>query len=287
MVTPGNVLVGADGSEGADNAVRWAAKEAERRNTTLHILHAYDDSGMSPHVRPDHKAADVARDQAERIAAHAKLIAHDVAPRLVVRSDAGIGDPSTILLDAAGSAALVVVGSRGRGGLVSALLGSISQRVVTHAVCPTVVVRGRSAPDGAVVVGADGSPAGAHAVGLAFEEAAARACPLIALHAYVMPVPPWHPGLPPLIEPPGQREAVQRRTLDDVLAPWREKFPQVAVEAQVTCGDPVHVLIAASRDAQLVVVGGRAHASLAGTVLGSVGLKLLHHAACPVAIAHG
>jgi nucleotide-binding universal stress UspA family protein len=52
------------------------------------------------------------------------------------------GSPGDVLVEAADGADLVVVGSRGRGGLRSALLGSVSSHVVQHAPCPVVIVRG-------------------------------------------------------------------------------------------------------------------------------------------------
>ncbi len=54
------------------------------------------------------------------------------------------GSPGDVLVDAAADADLVVVGSRGRGGIKSALLGSVSSHVAHHAPCPVVIVRAPS-----------------------------------------------------------------------------------------------------------------------------------------------
>jgi nucleotide-binding universal stress UspA family protein len=69
-----------------------------------------------------------------------------------------------------------------------------------------------------------------------------------------------------------------------VLAPWREKYPDVPLEVLLTHHGIAGELVAASRRAQLVVVGSRGHGVIAGTMLGSTGLQLLHHADCPVHI---
>lgn len=284
MTVRHTILVGTDGSDGSRAAIRWAAREAERRLADLSVLHAYERVWGTADT-PDHALVEVARSHAEEIAADARLAAHAAAPGITIRSDAVIGDPRAALLDAAASAALVVVGNRGRGGFTSLLLGSVSQHVATHAPCPATVVRGFSAgPDGRVVVGVDGSPSGDQALRLAFEEAAARRCPLIAIRAYEPPLPLWTPGMP-VDYHPDHRHAAERRGLGESLAHWRDKFPDVSVEALVVRGDPAGVLVGVSHTAQLLVVGSRGFGSYAGTVLGSVSLKLLHHADCPVLIA--
>jgi nucleotide-binding universal stress UspA family protein len=58
-----------------------------------------------------------------------------------VSQRAVMGHPAKVLLDAAADAALLVVGSRGRGGFTGMLLGSVSQHVIARAACPVVVVR--------------------------------------------------------------------------------------------------------------------------------------------------
>ena len=77
----------------------------------------------------------------------------------------------------------------------------------------------------------------------------------------------------------------QARSLDELLSPWRDKYPKVPVEALVTRDSPARVLVGVSRTARLVVVGSHGHGAVAGTLLGSVGSQLLHHADCPVLIA--
>jgi nucleotide-binding universal stress UspA family protein len=285
MTADRTVLVGTDGSENAGAAVRWAAAEARRRSADLRVVHAYEESWATVPYMGETDLLEIARNHAEEIAADAELIAHAVAPDLTVLRDPIPGDPVVTLLEAARSAGLVVVGNRGHGGFTSLMLGSVGQRIATHAPCPVVVVRGRAAvAEGPVVVGADGSAGGELAVELAFEQAAARECRLVAIRAYMPPLPPSSPNVPPLVQRPEARDAAERRILDEVLAPWRDKYPQVTAEALVARGSAGRVLVGVSHTAQLVVVGSRGHGSLSGTLLGSVGLQLLHHADCPVMI---
>jgi nucleotide-binding universal stress UspA family protein len=76
----------------------------------------------------------------------------------------------------------------------------------------------------------------------------------------------------------------QHRTVTGRLAPGRERFPEVDVVLEVTCGYPVAVLADASTRADLLVVGSRGLGAVGSTVLGSVSRGVLHHARCPVAV---
>ena len=285
-VTEQLIVVGTDGSPGARLAVGWAAEEARRRGATLLVLHAFDAEWITDRDLPEPGFLDIARNHAEEVAANAELVARMVAPAATIRRAAVRGEPVPEILRAAETAALVVVGNRGHGGFSSLLLGSVGQGVATHATCPVVVVRGRAAAsDGPVVVGVDGSAAGSHAVELAFEQAAARGCPMVALRAFRRPVPPWGADIAPSILKLEEHIAAERQTLGELLDPWRDKYPQVEVDEVISRRDAAHALVDASQTARLVVVGSRGLGSLTGTMLGSVGLQLLHHADCPVMIA--
>jgi nucleotide-binding universal stress UspA family protein len=285
MDTEEIVLVGTDGSPHAQAAVRWASEEAQRRGATLEVLHAYQEVWGADRHLPRENLLEVARSHAEEIISDAEIAAHEVAGKVPVRAVASVGHPVDILLRAAAHATVVVVGSRGLGGFTSLLLGSVGQGVAMHAPCPVVVVRGRTTADrGPVAVGADASDSGSHAIGLAFEEAASRECDLLAVRTYQTLVPPWGPELLPLLPSPEHQDAAERQALQELLEPWREKYPQVAVKTLVARDETGLLLTDVSLAAQLVVVGHRGRGSLTGSVLGSVGLRLLHHAGCPVMI---
>lgn len=83
-------------------------------------------------------------------------------------------------------------------------------------------------------------------------------------------------------EPPAPAEA--DAILSEVLAGWREKFPDVAVRAAAIRAHPVDGLITESAAEDLLVVGRSAHHDLVATVLGSVTMGVLHRASCPVAV---
>ncbi|GAB1639937.1 universal stress protein [Krasilnikovia sp. MM14-A1259] len=288
------VLVGTDGSEGAQAAVRWAAVEAVRRDTDLIILHAHDESwarlprdrGRQARFAPA-AVIDLTGNEAEAVVSAARAAAQAIAPRLAVHTEVVAGDPVQALLSRAPEVGVIVVGHRGRDGFTSLMLGSVSQRVATHSACPTVVVRGRDmAIGGPVVVGVDGSADSDHVLEAAFTAAAARRAPLLAILAYPMLLPAVGFGAPSPI--PVELEQLQsdaEQELEQSLAPWRAKFPEVTVQTRVTGGGAARQLVGASHSAQLVVVGSHGSGVVTGVLLGSVSLQVLHHADCPVLVA--
>ena len=125
-IPAGTVVVGVDGSTSAGHALDWAIDQAaaEKRPLTLVCAEASLDD-------PDGQATlEEARAQVSR-----------KAPELDVHQLLIVADPREVLLQLSRQAALVVVGSRGRGPVLSLLLGSVGVAVSRHASCPVVVVR--------------------------------------------------------------------------------------------------------------------------------------------------
>jgi len=281
-----DVIVGVDGSPHSWDALRWAAGEACRRGSMLRVVSAYRPPTLGEQIAAGIDLAGIALSRAESVVAEMVAQARWAWPGLRVNGLSVCGATVPVLLATAGRSALVVVGSRGHGGFASLLLGATGLQLATHAPVPVAVVRGRTDDTtGPVVVGSDGSAGSEEALELAFEEAALRHCGLVAVRAYRRPVQAWGPDVPPVEIHPERRPVVERAALDDSIARWREKYPQVPVETRVGEGEPAEVLVAASHDARLVVVGTRGHGGFAGLLLGSVGQHLLHHAECPVLIA--
>jgi nucleotide-binding universal stress UspA family protein len=283
-----HIVVGIDGSEPSRTAVRWAAAEARLHDAHLKILTAHTWNGPAEAFGGVAQQPDAIVQQSDQMATAAAAEARAWEPDIEVSGAAVIGDPVSILLGAARSAAMLVVGNRGRGGFASLLLGSVSQQVATHATCPVVVVRGgrRETPSGPITVGVDGSTSAQRALALGFDEAQRRGCGLLAVRSYPLPIPPYGMDMPPL---PYDSDAASRdaaRDLDATLAPWRDKYPTVRVKTLIEPGSPAKNLIDVSRGATLLIVGSRGHGALVGSLLGSVGQQLLHHADCPVMIAH-
>ncbi|GGM68004.1 universal stress protein [Dactylosporangium sucinum] len=281
LVDRRRVVVGYDGSAEALAAVDWAAAEAERAQAQLQVVNAYRVAWPGAYYDIAPEMTEATARSAEELVAEAVDRVRGRGTGLDVIGTAVDALPAATLLDVGDAGArLLVVGNRGAGGLTNLVMGSVSQQVATHAHVPVAVVRGRTtATDGPVVVGTDDSPGSDTALGLAFEAARARGAGLVAIRAHVPPIRP--------VLPLSEIRAQEHAALDASLARWAGKYPDVVLEARVAVGRAAKVLVGVSHTAQLVVVGSRGHGGFTGLLLGSVGQQLMHHAECPVLIAHG
>lgn len=136
----GPVLVGVDGSDSAAYAIELAADEAERRDAELVLLHVRspERGAVAPEVAAEASTAERAEAAGLLVEAADRVRAAHPGLRVTERAVTA-ASPETALVEASGEASLVVVGSRGRGGFVGLLLGSVSQAVVQHAHCPVLV----------------------------------------------------------------------------------------------------------------------------------------------------
>jgi nucleotide-binding universal stress UspA family protein len=222
------------------------------------------------------------REAAEKGLAAAADVATEVDPDVPVERELVLGFPAGVLLERSQTAELLVVGDHGRGRIASAVAGSVALSVAARSACPVVVVRG-AIPDGAlpVVVGIDGTPLSEAAIPFAFDAAAARHVPLIAVHTWLDEIN--DPALAELVD--WQTAAVRaEEILAERLAGWGEKYPDVPVQRLVARGRAGRALLDEAARAQLAVVGSRGHGEIAGLLLDSVSNALVHGAGCPVAI---
>jgi len=229
--------------------VDLAADEAAARVAPLLVVYAH--SGAPGRLVDDVLETAVARVRSEH-------------PGLSVAAEAAGGDAVAALLDERNAACLVVVGHRGNSsGLCGWSADSIATRVICQAQVPVIVHRPvdtsvEVALPRPVLVGVR-ADAGAEAVTrFAFAEASMRGAPLHAVHV----------GSGPLPESFGR---------------WAEKYPEVVVRPIIRPSlDVAVVLTAASRSAQLAVVGSSADPRRLAA--GSTVHALVHRAGCPVAV---
>jgi len=137
-----------------------------------------------------------------------------------------------------------------------------------------------------VVVGFDGSASSRSAVHYGAREAARRGCGLLIVHAFGWPV-----VLPPFHAPYDLGDQGPRAAMLDLLAGTardaQADHPRLPVTTRLVDGSPGGVLVGASRDAQLVVVGQRGLGGFAGLLVGSVAAQIVGHTACPVVVVRG
>ena len=132
------VVVGVDGSEGAQRALRFAIDEATAHDWRVMLVHGVD-VGLSAADPYGGGAVLEQLQQSGRTALDAAA-AEVVKAGLEASTKLEVGSPAYALIDAAKGAAMLVVGSRGHGGFMGLLLGSVSSACVHHAHCPIVVV---------------------------------------------------------------------------------------------------------------------------------------------------
>lgn len=280
------VVVGVDGSPESLAAVELAAREAVLRGQPLQVVHGlvepylYAPPGLTPGGRPE----GAPRQAAERLVADAVARARDAAPTVDVTGEVNAASGAQALITCSRRASLVVVGDRGLGAFTGLLLGSVAIHVAAHAACPVLIARGSADETLPILLAADGSPASEPAVGFAFEEAALRGAPLVALHVWSHPASSGPGDMQPLVYDEAAVNEEEEMVLAGAVAGQQDKYPSVDVRRRVVHGRVRKTIIDAARDAQLVVVGARGHGGFTGLLLGSVSQAVLRHAACPTAI---
>lgn len=138
-----------------------------------------------------------------------------------------------------------------------------------------------------VLVGTDGSAIADAAVRWAAAEAGRRGAALHVVHAWVWPLMKVRLGPAPDAPPGAGLQAQADRTLAEAAAVARDACRGLAVTESLLVGDAAARLVAASREAQLLVVGNRGLGGFAGLLLGSVSASVVTNAACPVVVVTG
>ncbi len=270
------IVAGYDGSPGGEQALQWAVREARARRTALTVCLAWAPAYLA--AISESSVDDVARQRCEEILEHGVVYARLMLGSGAVRPLLARGSAANVLRELSGTAEMVVVGSRGHGGVAGLKLGSVAWQVAVHGHGPVVMVRGQwhvadHAP-GPVAVGVDGSSASQAAIAVAFQEAALHGVPLLAVCA--------------LADAPGVLGGAPEMEADfsHAMTVCEKEHPDVTVLRQVAQGAPRTALLAAAAGAQLLLVGCRGRGGVPGMNLGSVAQAMLHYAPCPVGIIH-
>lgn len=279
----GRIVVGVDGSAHARQALRFALSEAALRGARVDVVGSWavpplaaTGVGMIP-------AFDLMRaelgDSARQIVAGELADAADAAAGLEVEPHVTQGDAAGVLVAAAAGADLLVVGSRGRGGVTGTVLGSVSRACLHHAPCPVAVVHDAGPTERArIVVGVDGSPGACAALEWAYAEAQLRDVGVYTVCAYDEP---WG------IAAAGMSSAAAVAELRTALAVDAERVLEAAQAAAPegvgVTGEAIRsaagpALVSASDGSALLVVGSRGRGGFKSLLLGSVSQHCAGHA---------
>ena len=282
------VVVGIDGSASARSATQWAAGEASRRRTGLHLVHAYHlppagAAGYNPY--PPHLLTDLREEGSDILADTAREVKRN-HPEVPVTTTLAYGDPVTVLRHASRAAALTVVGARGAS-RVGVALGSVAAEIAKSCPVPVAVIHPASSrTDGPVVVGVDDISTSATALEVALNYADTVHAPVIAVHCWTDwavdgPVPAYSA----VLANPDLLKKAESRRLTEAITQIQDKYPDVTVEQVVIHDRPSAALLTYAPSARLIVIGSRGHTGIAGMLLGSTGQALIAHSSCPVIIA--
>ncbi|MFF5897210.1 universal stress protein [Streptomyces argenteolus] len=280
LTLDGPVVVGTDGTEDAHRAVRWAASEAASRESPLTVVHATRTE--AGHGRLSARGVERAKEHATEVLAEAAELAKRTAPGAAVTTTSCPYATASCLLGEAGRDGTVVVGTRGHGGFLALLVGSDALRVAAHAHVPVVVVPRQEREDaaGTVLVAArDGRDR--EAVRLAADVAQRRGAALRVFSAWIF-LDNVGSMATMFGDPAGLAEA-EAAEAARLVAELRADRPGPRVSHDVVrAASAAAVLVTATADADLVVIGSRRHSSPVGAALGHVTHAVLHHAHCPV-----
>jgi nucleotide-binding universal stress UspA family protein len=289
------VAVGLDGSPESQAAADWAAGEAKLRALPLKLVNVWGPvpvpMGEDPPLDADtlqHWSEHIPREAAGRIRAR--------HPGLDVTVEQCNGWAGEVLVEVAKESELLVLGSRGLSGVGGFMIGSVGMTVVAHAERPVVLVRAGGpaaskhtsdhSADTAyrpVVLGVDTEHPDDSLMEFAFDAADSRATTLHAVHSWSVPPHDWYaPSDNHHLN--AQLALKEAAALTAALRPWRQKFPAVEVVEDSRPARAADLLVNASLDASLVVVGRWNRRSPLGVHTGPVTHAVLHHCTVPVAV---
>ena len=288
------VVVGVDDSPEARLALAAALVDAAGRGAELDVVTAYPPvtiwSGGIAYVPEQAASIRAAAERRVRTVVDevlsgppARIPGIDTVDIRVVGIE---GHAAPVLIAAADGADLLVVGSRGRGGVRSVLLGSVALHCLSHAPCPVLVIHDAhpTARPLRVVAGFDASPGSRAALAAAVDEATRVGGEVEVLACYSV-TDDWQ-GLEHVTGPSAEQtrtyvEQTVAAAVQDAVA-GRTEAP--VIRTVVELGPARDVLVAHARGAHRLVVGSHGHGTVHGLLLGSVALHCAMHAPSPVLV---
>ena len=272
------VVVGYDGSKNSEVALDWAIRYAQERDLQVAVHSAMTSV-------PGGDLLGTPFEERLRRTEHLMHRGREKARTagVSVRGEVSQHAAGHWLVESSRDAQVLVVGTTGSTGLAGVLWGSVSSYVAHHAHIPVVIAREPVAADlGTVVAGIDGSPLSEAVLDFAFDAASFGRGDVEVLHSGHAPGS-WKSYRDTVTRADAAEDQQEQVLVGELVAGWREKYPDVPVDAEIVRSAPRDALVGASGHARLVVVG--AHGGAAGWgMLGSVSQHVAQHAKCPVAV---
>jgi nucleotide-binding universal stress UspA family protein len=141
------IVVGIDGSESSNDALHWAVGQAKLTGATVEALYAWDPGALASLGVPPLVDWAPLREAAEARPGEIVREALGDEPEVRILTKMVVGNPAEALVDHSSEADLLVVGSRGLGGLKGMLLGSVGHHCAAHSHCPVVIVHRAPVPE--------------------------------------------------------------------------------------------------------------------------------------------
>jgi nucleotide-binding universal stress UspA family protein len=289
------ILVATDGSPGAEAALAAAAALAGGEDAEVLVVHVTDHGRL---LRTVH-GPDTLTLQYETPVAARRLVDHavDSLRAAGVRARGEVYSQfDTIareLLEATriSRAGLLAMGTRGRGRLAGALLGSVAHRVVHLAEQPTLVApptaRARPHTLGRILLAVDGSAASRRALDAAAEAARRTSGQVMVVHVCEPDRASWQRYVSSGVTVERDAPETARLLVDETVRALEERGIAATSTVRMTSGNIAEDVLDAATEhgSELIVVGSRGRGALPALVLGSTTYRLLHTATCPLLVA--
>ena len=303
------ILIGYDGSQSADAAIDDLARAGIPAKSQVMVVSAVDVWPQLPAssfkeldkeamvnrpvaVQRAHKLAAQAREEAGQLAAAGAQRVNGILGDATVAAEVRLEAPATAILTKAQEwqADLIVMGSQGRGALGRAMLGSVSQTVLSHAPCSVRVGRHRATPARPalrLIVGVDGSNNSASAVAAIAMRPWPAETDVLVLVALDVRLALATPAIEDRKTVQSGGEEWIRAMADGAANELRRSG--LSVEVAVRHGDPKNVLLeeASAVDTDCIFLGARGQSRVQRLLLGSVSAAVSARAACSVEVIRG
>jgi len=287
-----NVLVATDGSKYGQWGLNWVAKLPLVEPPNVTALHVLDSAAFCLPFRT--------KLEIQRMEAHSARTLRNAAQQLAALKLKGMARKeqgavaATILNRAPKRDGLLVVGSQGLDALDRFMLGSVSMKLIHHAACPVLVVKGEAAPLRRITLATDGSDASAKALAFVLTKfqpdrstGKGRRVPIHVSVIHVIARRPLAPititSMIPWNKYPKLKEATHK-----LIEPSVQKLVKAGFTAEPVCqlGNPAEKImkVASKQHADLIVMGAKGLAAIDRLLLGSVSTRVVQHSSCSVLV---